>query len=131
MSKLAYECQCCGQCCHGQGGIFVEPDQIPVMADFLGLEPEEFQRRYIRTRLGRLEIGVGPDGACLMLKDNRCAIHPVKPKICRDWPFLPGPLTEEWGFLSIRGSCPGFNPEADWQDFLDQYEAMKHEREQD
>ncbi len=131
MTRPVFECQQCGQCCYGEGGIFIEPEDVAAIAEYLGISPEEFEKRFVGHRNGRLDIGTGANGACHFLKDNRCSIHPVKPKNCRLWPFLPGPLTEEWGFKSMKGNCPGFDPEASWDDFLAYYEATKNGGEQD
>lgn len=38
----------------------------------------------------------GPDDACIFLKDNRCTIHPAKPRACRTYPLCAEPL--EAGF---------------------------------
>lgn len=34
---------------------------------------------------------VGPDDACIFLKDNRCTIHEANPKACRTYPISVGP----------------------------------------
>lgn len=34
---------------------------------------------------------VGPDDACIFLKDNKCTIHAAKPRACRTYPISVGP----------------------------------------
>ena len=34
---------------------------------------------------------VGTDDSCIFLKDNRCTIHPAKPRACRTYPIAVGP----------------------------------------
>ena len=34
---------------------------------------------------------VGADDACIFLKDNRCTVHPAKPRACRTYPVAVGP----------------------------------------
>lgn len=34
---------------------------------------------------------VGPDDACVFLKDNKCTIHVAKPRACRTYPISVGP----------------------------------------
>lgn len=123
--KKVFDCQACGQCCHGEGGIYIDRERSQKIADSLGLSRAEFEAKYTGLRHGRREIKTGSDGACLFLKDNRCAIHPVKPDICRQWPYLPGALTEEIGFTVIRDNCPGFDPEATWVDFKAEYARLQ------
>ena len=101
---------------------------IRAQAKYLGLPVEEYRERYVVLRHGKMEIGTREDGACHFLKDNICAIHPVKPAICALWPWLPGALAEEMGFLSLKQDCPGVAREAAWADFKAQYEREKNGR---
>ena len=122
MAEEAYQCRVCGRCCRGQGGIKVTGADIIAQAEYVGLAPQEYENRYIVRRHGEMEIGIREDGACHFLEDKACAIHPVKPAVCALWPWLPGPLKEEMGFLSIKQDCPGIDEGAAWEDFLNQYE---------
>ena len=119
----------CGRCCHGKGGIRVTEEEVEAQAGYLGLTPDEFKRKYTLLRHGKREIGTREDGACHFLKDNVCGIHPVKPAICALWPWLPGPLAEEMGFLSLKQDCPGVEREATWAEFKAQYERERRDRD--
>jgi len=121
----AFECQQCGQCCYGRGGITVSAREMEEIASFLGVGPARLKQEFTLLRHGRREVRTETEGACVFLAENCCAIHPVKPWACRVWPFLPGALKEEWGFLSLRQNCPGIDPQADWQAFKAQYEAER------
>ena len=76
-------------------------------------------------RHGQREIGTREDGACHFLENKVCGIHPVKPSICALWPWLPGMLENEMGFLSLKQDCPGVDPEATWEDFKAQHERER------
>lgn len=121
MAGPAYQCRMCGKCCHGKGGIKVTEEDIRAQAEFVGLDVEDYRERYIVLRHGKMEIGTREDGACHFLADKVCGIHPVKPAICALWPWLPGALKEEMGFLSLKQDCPGVDREATWEDFKAQY----------
>ena len=112
-----FQCQQCGDCCAGRGGIFVRPDEIAAMVAFLHLEEDEFRSRYVEcSPLGnRLDI---EDGACVFIEDNRCLVHPVKPFICRQWPYLPALLADPEEFEAAKGACPGLDPEGSHADFV-------------
>jgi Fe-S-cluster containining protein len=90
---------------------------------FLGLDQAEFMARHTLLRNGNREIGTKEDGACHFLADKVCSIHPVKPAVCRLWPWLPGALADEMGFLSLKQDCPGVAREATWEDFKAQHRA--------
>lgn len=112
-----FACRQCGECCRGDKGILVTPAEMAVLADFLGLSPEELQRRYL------IASPLGPqvaaqNGACIFLEDNRCRVHPVKPRICREWPFLPALLAHAEEFEAAKEACPGIAEGCRHQDFV-------------
>jgi Fe-S-cluster containining protein len=111
-----FACQQCGECCHGDKGILVTPAEITALAAFLDLSQDELQRRYlIHSPLGPQVASRG--GACVFLADNRCRVHPVKPRICRDWPFLPALLAHADEFEAAKEACPGLHPDCSHADF--------------
>lgn len=129
--KPVYDCKMCGQCCYGEGGIFITEADVKAIAAYLGLPRAEFLDTYVGIRNGRMEIITRSDGACVFLKNKVCGIHPVKPHNCRTWPFMPGALREEWGFLSMKNNCPGFDPDSTWEEFLEFYEVSKRGGQED
>ncbi len=111
-----FDCRQCGECCHGDKGILVTPEEAENLAAFLGLTLGELQSRYlIASSLGP-QVG-NWNGACIFLADNRCRVHPVKPRICREWPFLPALLAHADEFEAAKEACPGLNPEGSHADF--------------
>jgi uncharacterized protein len=112
-----FACRQCGECCRGDKGILVTPAEMAALADFLGLKREELQRRYL------IASPLGPqvaarNGACIFLEDNRCRVHPVKPGICREWPFLPALLAHADEFEAAKEACPGIAADCRHQDFV-------------
>ena len=118
-NRPVFQCQQCGDCCAGRGGIFVRPEEVAEMAAFLEMDEGEFQDRYLEpSSLGtRLAIN---DGVCVFLQDNRCRVHAVKPFICRQWPYLPILLADEDEFEAAKGACPGLDPEGSHEDFVEE-----------
>jgi Fe-S-cluster containining protein len=112
-----FTCRQCGECCHGEKGILVTPEEAERLAAFLGLPPEELQRRYL------INSPLGPqmatrNGACIFLENTRCQVHPVKPRICREWPFLPALLQHPDEFQAAKEACPGFAPDCRHENFV-------------
>ncbi|MDI6853430.1 MAG: YkgJ family cysteine cluster protein [Deltaproteobacteria bacterium] len=102
----AFACRQCGECCCGDKGILVTPSEAEALAAFLRLTLEELQSRFL------IDSPLGPqlatlNGACVFLADNRCRVHPVKPRICREWPFLPALLKHADEFEAAKEACPG------------------------
>jgi hypothetical protein len=63
---------------------------ITRIAGFLQLSEPDFIQRYTRLQQDRrgLALQEQPDGACILLDGNLCAIQAVKPQQCRDFPNL-------------------------------------------
>lgn len=113
----AFECKMCGACCHGEGGIFLEADEVARMADFLGLTPEAFLSMRCEMRNRRISVRTGPEGYCIFHdKKKQCLVHPVKPLSCSRWPFYPALLEDEENWEMAKEACPGLNPDASFQD---------------
>jgi len=88
------------------------------MAAFLEIDESEFYTRYMESSSLGNRLGIA-DGVCVFMEDNRCRVHPVKPFICRQWPFLPALLVDEEEFEAAKGACPGINPDCRHEDFVE------------
>jgi Fe-S-cluster containining protein len=60
----------------------------------------------------RLLLAQRKDGYCIFW-DQLCTIHPVKPLMCRKWPFLESILVDPANWLIMADSCPGIKTEVD------------------
>ena len=88
------------------------------MAAFLEMDEQEFCNRYLESSAMGTRVGIA-HGVCVFVEDNRCRVHPVKPFICRQWPFFPALLVDAEEFEAAKGACPGINPECSHEDFVD------------
>jgi uncharacterized protein len=119
-----FHCQQCGDCCVGRGGIFVRPDEVSAMAVLLALPVGEFNRLFVEASPMGPRLTVA-DGVCVFLMPGGvCRVHPVKPFICRQWPFLPAILLDPDELENAKGACPGLDPACTHQDFR---EAALHQ----
>jgi len=117
----AFECRICGECCFGEGGIFVEEEEVERIAAFLGVTPSEFKSRFCEKRNGRLYIRTGQDGFCLYYdKEKSCLIHPVKPDRCSLWPFFPAMIHDKEAWELAKEACQGINPDCSYEEFVQQ-----------
>ncbi len=94
------ECQRCTACCRWPGPVRVSEEEALAIAGFLGVGEAEFHERFTRLRVDRrgLSLAEKADGSCVFLDGQNCAIQPVKPKQCRDFP-------NRWRFPGWRESC--------------------------
>ena len=101
-----FNCIKCGDCCKGYGGTFVTGDEIKKIADYLKTDPEKFVENYCRMSGGKPVLGQGKDGYCIFWEDI-CKIHPVKPRMCKMWPFIQSVLVDVQNWQIMSASCPG------------------------
>ncbi len=117
-ARQVFSCRQCGECCRGEGGILLTEVEVQRLARFCGLPLDEFRRRYVCQSPSGPALRVGSEGLCIFNDGGRCRIHPVKPRICRDWPFLPAILLDADELEGAKNACPGISPDCSHEEFL-------------
>ena len=116
MRPPAFKCRRCGTCCLGRGGVRLDEAEARAAAAFLGLDEDAFRRLYLDP--GTPDIGLDEAGYCRLRQlGGLCLIHPVKPAVCRLWPFLPPLMARESAFLEAGHACPGLRAGLTWAEF--------------
>ena len=101
-----FECRRCGDCCKGFGGTCLTADDIGAISRFIGANSEKFVARYCSHSGSKLVLAQRSDGYGIFW-DKICTIHPVKPRMCRKWPFIESILVDADNWLIMADSCPG------------------------
>lgn len=113
-----FRCRRCGQCCYGRGGIRLTEAEALAAASHLGLSGDSFKALYLSPSGPPWEVEINEEGFCRFHQaDGSCLIHPVKPAVCRTWPFLPGLLEDESALAVARNACPGLGANISLPDF--------------
>lgn len=127
-----FECTKCGACCRNEYLLVtVTGSDIVKIAVVLGLGPDELFKAldfYITSDSTPTPVGLEripsvateqglafialkkmDNGDCIFLKEDLCMIHPVRPLVCRSFPFI---FTESegqrnWGLSAKKEICPG------------------------
>ena len=115
-SSKIFQCQKCGLCCKGYGGIFVTGQEVKTIAKFLKITQDRFLSRYCEESQRRTMLRTGENGCCI-LWDELCTIHPVKPSLCRTWPYLKSVLVDKNNLTVIRNACPGLSKDITYEEF--------------
>lgn len=103
-----FECRKCGDCCKGFGGTYVTPEDIQNIARYIGTPPETFVRDYCQMSGGRPVLAQKKNQYCVFWDEEKlCTIHPVKPRMCKAWPFLESVVVEPANWEIMSGACPG------------------------
>lgn len=101
-----FKCKKCGDCCKGYGGTFVTGQDIKAIADYIHADPELFVDNYCRMSGNRPVLKQAENGYCIFW-EKQCTIHPVKPRMCKLWPFIENVLADVDNWQIMASSCPG------------------------
>jgi len=109
---LRFECQpSCGACCSNHDDysfVYLENDDPARIAAHLGLDADEFLRRYTEVDDGHIVLRMDQP-ACPFLDGTRCTIYDVRPRQCRTFPFWPETLRTRAAWRKLRRFCPGID----------------------
>ncbi|WP_297498065.1 YkgJ family cysteine cluster protein [Thermococcus sp.] len=121
---VGFRCLYCLDCCRGRHVYLTLRDVERLMGE--GEDPEEFLTLSIEGGRIRFVLSVREwDLGCVFHdpETGRCRVHPVRPLICRIYPFMvsrkplgiegeePFEYSGETLWLYYDGSCPGINAE--------------------
>ncbi len=114
------ECQRCTACCRWPGQVLLNDAEITRLAAFKGLSESDFIQRYAKLRPDRrgLALQEQPDGACIFLEGENCAVQPVKPQKCREFPNL-------WNFPGFEKICHALPREVSEAEYLRRIALIK------
>lgn len=71
MKKTVFDCQMCGQCCEGEGGIVLSPKDLKRLYEGLNLEKQAFLDAYGVFRNGKWQVRTGEDGNCIFFRPDK------------------------------------------------------------
>jgi len=106
-----FDCTLCGECCKGFGGTYLTEADILAIADHVGVSAARLKADYTCKSGNRRVLAQSGNGYCVFW-DKVCTIHPVKPRMCRRWPFIPGVLVDVANWHAMADSCPGMKTDA-------------------
>lgn len=86
--------------------------EITRLAAFKEMTEPEFIQSFTRLTHDRRGLALldQPNGACIFLADGNCAVQPVKPQQCRDFPNL-------WNFPGSEKSCQAIPREVSGEEY--------------
>jgi Fe-S-cluster containining protein len=126
MCEGLFDCTLCGDCCKGFGGTYVTETDMKAIARFVDVPVDKFIAEYTRQSGNRRVLDQGKNGYCIFW-DKVCTIHPVKPEMCRRWPFIRPILVDVSNWRAMSASCPGMNPDAPDQQVVECVKKMLKE----
>lgn len=122
-----FKCKECGACCKGFGGTYITENDIEKISEFIGTEPEVFLEKYCTLSGSKHVLIQGKDESCIFFDPKKqCTIHPVKPYMCRAWPFIKTIVSNPENWDAMAGSCPGMEKNINHNTLI---KIVKHEIE--
>lgn len=114
-----FECRMCGECCRGFGGTYVSRTDIDNICTLIKADPDMFIKKYCDPSGSRFVLTTGEDGCCIFFdKEKQCTIHPVKPYMCKAWPFIEPVIKYPENWNAMAGSCPGIRKDIPHKDLI-------------
>ena len=101
-----FSCKRCGDCCKGYGGTFVTHREIKAIAGYINTDFGRFIDEKCQMSGERPILAQGDNGYCIFW-DEACTIHPVKPRMCKAWPFIESVLIDVNNWHIMAALCPG------------------------
>jgi Fe-S-cluster containining protein len=112
-----FECRMCGECCTGFGGTYVTDLDVQQISRFIKVDPASFTNVYCDRSGSRFVLTRGKDGRCIFFDtEKQCTIHPVKPYMCRAWPFIKTLIKNPENWDIMANSCPGMKKGVNHED---------------
>ncbi|MDX1501528.1 MAG: YkgJ family cysteine cluster protein [Thermoanaerobaculia bacterium] len=105
---LRFRCTACGDCCRGEGYVWVGRREAERLAEHLDLERDEFGRRYLRRVQGRLSLTEKAGGECVFWREGAgCTVYEARPDQCRTFPFWRSSLASPESWSETARRCEG------------------------
>lgn len=140
----SFICKICGNCCKGEGSVFLYPDDIKRISEHLNLSNQETVNKYAEYVMLEIIEDTGSymympylvlkksDDKCLFLKSNRCEINKFKPFQCMHTPFVSEFFSDEEWREQIKKNCSAVADmkESDYKEYIETGErSEKAEKE--
>ncbi|AER66417.1 protein of unknown function UPF0153 [Thermovirga lienii DSM 17291] len=107
---LRFSCLGCGRCCRGEPGcVWITPEEVKKLAEFLSLTETKFLSKYTYSVDGRVSLREKQNGECVFYDSdtNKCSIYEYRPLQCRLFPFWPSLMKNKENWEWEKRRCPG------------------------
>lgn len=101
----------CGACCSGEmgpGAVWVDEEEMELLAEHLALSVAALKRRYVRRLEGRYSLQERSNYDCVFYRPGKgCAVYEARPGQCRTYPFWERVIASRATWAIETDKCPG------------------------
>lgn len=117
MAEKIFQCQQCGHCCEGRGGIVLSQNDLNHIADYLQIPISTVIKKYVEYSGDKLKVRTKNNICIFFKKDIGCIVHDKKPAVCKAWPFFKGNIEDPISLDMAKTFCPGIKSDISHKDF--------------
>ncbi len=107
---LRFQCTQCGDCCTGAPGfVWVNEEEIAVLAAKMKLDVATFEAKFVRQVGSRKSLTEFSNGDCVFFDGDtrKCTVYDSRPRQCRTWPFWESNVRSPQAWAHTCEVCPG------------------------
>jgi Fe-S-cluster containining protein len=107
---LNFSCYQCGHCCTFPGGyVWLDLEEIQVIANQLEMTVTQFGSKYLYKYRGKYSLIEKPNGHCVFYEKGSCKIYKVRPTQCQTFPFWPENCRSQDAWDNMKKTCQGID----------------------
>jgi len=108
---VSFKCEFCTLCCRDTEDrvrrILLLESEANRISSETSMEIDEFAERIEGFEPYVYQMRKTEDGICIFLKGNSCSIYPIRPLICRFYPFQLRSIGKNRYIFTYTNECPG------------------------
>jgi uncharacterized protein len=105
---LRFACTRCGHCCRGPGFVWVDDQEIALLARHFDMEPARFEAVYTRKAGRGRSLREQANDDCIFYAEGQgCLVYESRPRQCRTWPFWEQNVETPRDWQRTQERCPG------------------------
>ena len=105
---LRFRCTRCGNCCRGDGNVWVSDAEIGALATRLGLSDSDLRSGYTRRSGRGIVLAQKRNQDCIFFDGSSgCEVYADRPRQCRTYPFWRGIVHSRDDWDDESRCCPG------------------------
>ena len=105
---LRFGCTRSGNCCRGEGYVWVDEREVAVLARHLNMDVDTFEKVYTRkVGKGRSLRDQANEDCIFYAQGTGCQVYEARPTQCQTWPFWRNNIETEQSWDETKARCPG------------------------